>query len=59
MLRNKQNLKARRPLPEQPAHLETVHPGHGYVEDHDVRLQAVGFVQGLNPIRRFSHYLPV
>src|SRR5260370_5257524 len=58
MLRDEQNLRARRPPPEQPTRFETIQPGHSNVKHHYIGLQNIGFVQGLEPVRRFPHYFP-
>ena len=46
-----------RPLPKRPDRLQTVEPGHVYVNDRDVRFQNAALAQGLFPIRSLAHDL--
>src|SRR5260370_16546349 len=58
MLRDEQNLRARRPPPEQPTRFETIQPGHSNINHHYIGFQNIGFVHRLQPVRRFPASFP-
>jgi hypothetical protein len=60
MLSNKKNFKAGGLLPplNQAAGLQSVHPGHGDVENDHVGLEGIDFIQRLKSVRSFAHNFP-
>jgi hypothetical protein len=54
----KQNLKSRAFLSQQTARFQTIHPGHGDIEHHDIWIEVLRLFDSFRPVGRFSDDLP-